>query len=312
MGKNNNQMNRRNFSKLTALTSLIGFAPGKLISCATEPTTDLKISLAQWSLNKAIRAGKLSPLDFAKKSRSFGIDAIEYVSGLYTHHSNLLDSMSMTELSKELLKRSNDYGIDNILIMIDAQGKLASSNKKENESAIENHKKWIDFALSLGCKTLRLNLSGENDLDKWTANSVESLTELSNYNKNINVVVENHGGFSSNGKYLANVMSLVNLDNCGTLPDFGNFCMKGSPKNCNDWYDKYVGVEELMPYAHAVSAKSYDFDESGDETSIDYNLMMNIVKKAGYKGYVGIEYEGNKLSEDEGIVATKKLLEKLI
>ena len=182
-------MNRRNFSKLTALTSLIGFAPGQLMSCTTEPTTDLKISLAQWSLNKAIRAGKLSPLDFAKKSRSFGIDAIEYVSGLYTHHSNVLDSMSMEELSKELLKRSNDYGIENVWIMIDAQGKLASSNKKENESAIENHKKWIDFALSLGCETLRLNLSGENDLDKWTANSVESLTRLSNYNKNINIVV---------------------------------------------------------------------------------------------------------------------------
>ena len=135
---------------------------------------------------------------------------------------------------------------------------------------------------------------------------------MSNYDKNINIVVENHGGLSSNGKHLANVMSLVNLDNCGTLPDFGNFCIKGSPKNCNEWYDKYLGVKELMPYAHAVSAKSYHFDENGDETSIDYIQMMDIVKKAGYKGYVGIEYEGNKLSEDEGIIATKKLLEKLI
>ena len=120
-------MNRRNFSKLTALTSLIGFAPGQLMSCTTEPTTDLKISLAQWSLNKAIRAGKLSPLDFAKKSRSFGIDAIEYVSGLYTHHSNVLDSMSMEELSKELLKRSNDNGIENILIMINRYRGLINS-----------------------------------------------------------------------------------------------------------------------------------------------------------------------------------------
>ena len=305
-------MKRRNFTKITAFGSLIGLAPTEIFSKSINSKKDIKISLAQWSLNKAIKSGKLSPLDFAKKSRSFGIDAIEYVSGLYTHHSNVLNSMSMEELSKELLKRSNDNGIENVLIMIDAQGKLASSNKKENDSAIENHKKWIDFALSLGCETLRLNLSGENDIDKWTSNSVESLTQLSNYNKNINIVVENHGGFSSNGKHLANVMSLVNLDNCGTLPDFGNFCVKGSPKNCNEWYDKYVGVEELMPYAHAVSAKSYHFDENGDETSIDYIQMMDIVKKAGYKGYVGIEYEGNKLSEDEGIVATKKLLEKLI
>ena len=172
--------------------------------------------------------------------------------------------------------------------------------------------RWIDFALKLGCETLRLNLNGEKNLDKWTDNSVKSLSTLSEYNKNINVVVENHGGFSSNGKYLANVMSNVDIINCGTLPDFGNFCMDGSPRNCNNWYDKYKGVEELMPYAHAVSAKSYHFDENGDETTIDYKKMIDIVKKAGYKGYVGIEYEGNILSEDEGIVATKKLLEKLI
>ena len=304
-------MNRRNFSKLAAISSLVGLTPSQIFS-TVKSEKDLKISLAQWSLNKAIKAGELSGLDFAKKSRSFGIDAIEYVSGLYTTHSNLLEKMSMKKLSKELVKRSNDYGIDNVLIMIDGQGSLASSNNLERSEAIDNHKKWIDFASNLGCETLRLNLSGENDLDKWTANSVESLTQLSNYDKNINIVVENHGGLSSNGKHLANVMSLVNLDNCGTLPDFGNFCIKGSPKNCNEWYDKYLGVEELMPYAHAVSAKSYHFDENGDETSIDYIQMMDIVKRADYKGYVGIEYEGNKLSEDDGIIATKKLLEKLI
>ena len=304
-------MNRRNFSKLAALSSFVGLAPSQIFSL---PNYDdhLKISLAQWSLNKAIKAGQLSGLDFAKKSRSFGIEGIEYVSGLYTTHSNLLEKMSMNKLSDELLKRSNDYGIDNVLIMIDGQGNLASSNKKERLEAIDNHMRWIDFALKLGCETLRLNLNGEKNLDKWTDNSVKSLSTLSEYNKNINVVVENHGGFSSNGNYLANVMSNVNIINCGTLPDFGNFCMDGSPRNCNNWYDKYKGVEELMPYAHAVSAKSYHFDENGDETTIDYKKMIDIVKKAGYKGYVGIEYEGNILSEDEGIVATKKLLEKLI
>ena len=304
-------MNRRNFSKLAALSSFVGLAPSQIFS---SPNYDdhLKISLAQWSLNKAIKAGQLSGLDFAKKSRSFGIEGIEYVSGLYTTHSNLLEKMSMNKLSDELLKRSNDYGIDNVLIMIDGQGNLASSNKKERLEAIDNHMRWIDFALKLGCETLRLNLNGEKNLDKWTDNSVKSLSTLSEYNKNINVVVENHGGFSSNGKYLANVMSNVDIINCGTLPDFGNFCMDGSPRNCNNWYDKYKGVEELMPYAHAVSAKSYHFDENGDETTIDYKKMIDIVKKAGYKGYVGIEYEGNILSEDEGIVATKKLLEKLI
>ena len=305
-------MKRRDFSKLTIASAFIGLTPLEIISASTNNKDQLKISLAQWSLNKAIKSGELSPLDFAKKARSFDIDAIEYVSGLYTNHTDILKKISMQKLSKELLKRSDDYGIDNVLIMIDSQGSLASSNKKERLKAIDNHKKWIDFSYEIGCETMRVNLSGETKLDRWTENSIKSLTELSDYNKKINVVVENHGGLSSNGKYLSNVMSKVNIDNCGTLPDFGNFCIDGSPRACNEWYDIYKGVEELMPYAHAVSAKSYDFDDSGNETKIDYSKMIDIVKKAGYKGYIGIEYEGNRMSEDDGIIATKKLLEKLI
>ena len=305
-------MKRRDFSKLTIASSFIGLTPLEILSASSNNKDQLKISLAQWSLNKAIKSGELSPLDFAKKARSFDIDAIEYVSGLYTNHTDILKKISMQKLSKELLKRSDDYGIDNVLIMIDSQGSLASSNKKERLKAIDNHKKWIDFSYEIGCETMRVNLSGETKLDRWTENSIKSLTELSDYNKNINVVVENHGGLSSNGKYLSNVMSKVNIDNCGTLPDFGNFCIDGSPRACNEWYDIYKGVEELMPYAHAVSAKSYDFDDSGNETKIDYSKMIDIVKKAGYKGYIGIEYEGSRMSEDDGIIATKKLLEKLI
>ena len=305
-------MKRRDFSKLTIASAFIGLTPLEILSATTNNKDQLKISLAQWSLNKAIKSGELSPLDFAKKARSFDIDAIEYVSGLYNNHTDTLKKISMQKLSKELLKRSDDYGIDNVLIMIDSQGSLASSNKKERLKAIDNHKKWIDFSYEIGCETMRVNLSGETKLDRWTENSIKSLTELSDYNKNINVVVENHGGLSSNGKYLSNVMSEVNIDNCGTLPDFGNFCIDGSPRACNEWYDIYKGVEELMPYAHAVSAKSYDFDDSGNETKIDYSKMIDIVKKAGYKGYIGIEYEGSRMSEDDGIIATKKLLEKLI
>ena len=305
-------MKRRNFTKITAFSSLIGLAPAQIFSKSLNSEKGIKISLAQWSLNKAIKSGKLSPLDFAKKAKSFGIDAIEYVSGLYTNHTDTLEKMSINKLGKELLKRSQDYGVDNVLIMIDSQGSLASSNNKERLEAIDNHKRWIDFSHKLGCETMRVNLSGEDNLEKWTENSVKSLSVLSNYNKDLNVVVENHGGLSSNGKHLANVMSKVNIDNCGTLPDFGNFCIDGSPRLCAKWYDIYKGVEELMPYAHAVSAKSYHFDDNGDETSIDYSKMIDIVKDAGYKGYIGIEFEGNRMSEDEGIIATKKLLEKLI
>lgn len=306
-------MKRRNFISALATTGLATsvFPNAKFIKLNS--IKNFKISLAQWSLNKSIKKGKLPILDFAKKARSFNIEGIEFVSGLYTRDTDILERISMNSLAKELINRSNDNGIDNVLFMIDGQGDLASSNKNNRFQAIDNHKRWIDFSAKIGCKTMRVNLNGEKDLKKWTKNSVKSLTTLNEYNENINVVVENHGGLSSNGKYLSNVMSKVKLKNCGTLPDFGNFCMNGSPwGNCSQMYDRYIGTEELMPYAHAVSAKSYDFDIEGNETRIDFKRMMEIVKRAGYKGYVGIEYEGNRLSEDEGIIATKKLLEKFI
>ncbi len=306
-------MKRRNFLSVTLTAGIASSVFPSTNFVKFNSIENLKISLAQWSLNKSIKNGKLPILDFAKKARSFNIEGIEFVSGLYTRDTDILERMSMNSLAKELIKRSDDYGIDNVLFMIDNQGDLASSNKNERLQAIDNHKRWIDLSAEIGCKTMRVNLNGEKDLNKWTKNSVKSLTVLNKYNENINVVVENHGGLSSNGKYLSNVMSKVKLENCGTLPDFGNFCMNGSPwGNCTQMYDKYLGTEELMPYAHAVSAKSYDFDDEGNETSIDYERMMEIVKRSGYQGYVGIEYEGNRLAEDDGIIATKNLLEKFI
>lgn len=306
-------MKRRNFLSVTLTAGIATSVLPSTNFIKFNSIQNLKISLAQWSLNKSIKTGKLPILDFAKKARSFGIEGIEFVSGLYTRDTDILERMSMNSLAKELIKRSDDYGIDNVLFMIDNQGDLASSKKNERLQAIDNHKKWIDLSAEIGCKTMRVNLNGEKDLNKWTKNSVKSLTALNKYNENINVVVENHGGLSSSGKYLSNVMSKVKLENCGTLPDFGNFCMNGSPwGNCTQMYDRYLGTEELMPYAHAVSAKSYDFDDEGNETSIDYKRMMDIVKKSGYQGYVGIEYEGNRLGEDDGIIATKKLLQKFI
>ena len=306
-------MKRRNFLSVTLTAGIASSVFPSTNFVKFNSIENLKISLAQWSLNKSIKNGKLPILDFAKKARFFNIEGIEFVSGLYTRDTDILERMSMNSLAKKLIKRSDDYGIDNVLFMIDNQGDLASSNKNERLQAIDNHKRWIDLSAEIGCKTMRVNLNGEKDLNKWTKNSVKSLTALNKYNENVNVVVENHGGLSSNGKYLSNVMSKVKLENCGTLPDFGNFCMNGSPwGSCTQMYDRYLGIEELMPYAHAVSAKSYDFDDEGNETSIDYERMMEIVKKSGYQGYVGIEYEGNRLAEDDGIIATKKLLEKFI
>lgn len=305
-------MKRRNFLS-TAATA--GFATALFPNCnfmSNPKEKELKISLAQWSLHKSIFGGQLAPMDFSQKTKSLGINGVEYVSSFYSHHSDLLEKFSMNELANELLKRSNDHGIENVLIMIDAQGELSNSDSEKRLEAIENHKKWIDFAKQLGCGTLRLNLYGESDLDKWTENSVESLSTLSNHDKSINITVENHGGFSSNGKYLSNVMKQVNLDNCGTLPDFGNFCIEGGYGTCTKWYDMYKGVAELMPYAKSVSAKTYNFDSDGNETKIDYNMMMKILKDNNYKGFIGVEYEGHGLSEKDGILATKKLIKRFI
>ncbi len=269
-----------------------------------------KISLAQWSLHKKIRSGEISPFDFAKEAHDLGFEAIEYVSVLYKSD---VEEIGINEVVNKMKGESEKYGVKNLLIMVDGEGNLATSNPEEQNIAIENHKKWVDAAEKLGCHSIRVNAHGDGSYDEVMAQAVVGLGKLSEYakTKNINVIVENHGGYTSNGQWLASVMKQVNMPNCGTLPDFGNFCVKGSVHNCIEAYDKYKGVEELMPFAKAVSAKSYDFDEAGNETNIDYGRMLKIVKEAGYKGYIGVEYEGSNLSEKEGILATKKLLEKL-
>ena len=273
--------------------------------------------MAQWSINGSISRGKISPLDFAIKARELEIDAIEHVNTLYSVHSDYLSKNSMKTLAKDLNSRANDNGVKNLLIMISDEGELASNRKNLRAMAIDKHKAWIDVANEIGCESVRVDLRGSNSFDKWKKNSIMSLNTLCEYSPNLNITVENHGGFSSNGKYLADVMKSITQDNCGTLPDFGNFCIKGSPNPanlnvCKKWYDRYEGINDLMPFAKALSAKSYDFLDNGDEKYIDYYQMMSIVNNHPYEGYIGIEYEGNRLSEYEGILATKKLLEKII
>ena len=271
-----------------------------------------KLSLAQWSLNKAVRFEGASPFDFAQKANELGFEGIEYVSQLYTKS---IDSLGMQAVLDMLKQKSEEFNVQNVLIMVDHEGDLASPDEAKQNEAVEKHKAWVDAANFLGCHSIRVNLFGTEDPEIWKKTAAQGLSKLSDYaaTKNINVIVENHGGISSNGALLAEVMKAVNKPNCGTLPDFGNFCVKREngevwESPCIEEYDKYKGVSELMPYAKAVSAKSYDFNEAGEETKIDYVKMMQIVKDAGYEGYVGVEYEGEKLGEEAGIKATKALL----
>jgi sugar phosphate isomerase/epimerase len=198
--------------------------------------------------------------------------------------------------------------------MVDHEGELASSESKKISRSIDQHKKWLELAAELDCESVRVNLSGSKDPEEWVRRSVEGLTGLAEFAKqhNLNVIVENHGGLSSNARLLGKVMKKINLENCGTLPDFGNFCIKGDYDGCEEWYDMYKGVAELMPYAKSVSAKTYNFDSDGNETKIDYSKMIKIVKDYNYKGFIGVEYEGYNLSETDGILATKKLIKRFI
>lgn len=276
-----------------------------------------KISLAQWSLNKPINQGELDPMDFAEKASEMGFTGIEYVSGFYAESiKNAENPEAELQAVLDTLKaKSNEFGVENLLIMVDGEGDLATNDSIERNKAVENHKKWIDAAEYLGCHSIRVNLFGSDLEEEWKKNSADALSKLSAYaaEKNINVLVENHGYLSSNADALVEVIKMVNMENCGTLPDFGNFCLKkeGGKRwdaECIKEYPRYEGVEKLMAQAKAVSAKSYTFNENGQEELIDYKKMLKIIKDAGYTGYIGIEYEGQDLPAEEGIMATKELL----
>ena len=287
-------------------------------SKAIEAKPYFKLSLAEWSVHKAIVQDKtLDPIDFAQKAHEMGFEGLEYVSQLYTNYLKIGNDpkVAMQNLLKTLKMKSDKYGLQNLTIMVDNEGDLASENEKDRNEAVENHKKWIDAGAFLGCHSIRVNLFGSDNSDIWSSTSAKSLKQLAEYAKakNVNVIVENHGYFSSNADLLTDVIKKVGLKNCGVLPDFGNFCLKreGGARwgaKCVEEYNRYEGVEKMMPFAKAVSAKSYDFDKEGNETLIDYYKMLQIVKDGGYKGFIGIEYEGSRLSEDEGIIATKNLV----
>ena len=317
-------MDRRRFIKSAGLGGIAVGMAGTVMplqewfSGVTKPF--FKLSLAQWSLHRAILENKsLNPLDFAHKARKLGFDAVEYVNQLYAQE---LALNGFDKLVTGLKKRSADNGVANVLIMVDNEGELAALSKAERDIAIAGHSKWIDAAAELGCHSIRVNLFGtgaEHDFGIWKDTSTDGLGRLAEYaaKSNINVIVENHGGMSSDAAKLIDVIKAINMPNCGTLPDFGNFCVKrqggerwGAP--CIEEYDKYKGVAELMPFAKGVSAKSYDFDAARNEVSIDYARMLKIVKDAGYTGYIGVEYEGSRLSEEDGIKATKDLLIKTV
>lgn len=298
-------IDRRSFLKQTvtaaAAATCASLADRSFAADAKKPLFD--ISLAEWSLHRALFAKTIDNLDFAKTAKQdYGIEAIEFVNQFFK------DKAKDQKYLAELKKRADDLAVKMVLIMIDGEGELGESNLKKRTQAVENHYQWVEAAKFLGCHSIRVNARSQGSYEDQmfrAADGLRSLTEFGDQH-GINVIVENHGGLSSNGEWLSAVIKKVDHKRCGTLPDFGNFNL-GNGKE----YDRYKGVSELMPFAKGVSAKSHDFNEAGEETHTDYRKMMKIVLEAGYHGYVGIEYEGGKHSESDGIKLTKKLLEKV-
>lgn len=260
------------------------------------------ISLAQWSLHRELRADTLDPIDFPRVTREvFGLDAVEYVNSFYRPWAN--DESYFVRLRR----RCDELGVRSLLIMCDGEGALGDADEAGRRRAVENHRKWLDAARILGCHAIRVNAQSSGSRAEQLERAADGLARLGELAKpyGLSVLVENHGGLSSDGAWLAEVMRTVDRPDVGTLPDFGNFSLGGGA-----WYDRYRGVEELMPWAKAVSAKSHEFDEDGNEVRTDYPRMMEIVRRAGYTGYVGIEWEGGSPSEREGILLTRRLLER--
>lgn len=297
-------LDRRSFLKSAAATgAALGLATssGTALLAAEEAKQPLfNISLAEWSLHRMLFDGKLDNLDFpAFAKNEFDVDCVEYVNQFFMDKAT--DNVYLTDLKK----RCHDNGVKSGLIMCDNEGDLGDPDEAKRLQAVENHYKWVEAAKFLGCHSIRVNARSAGSYDEQMKLAVDGLRRLAEFGgqHGINVIVENHGGLSSNGEWLSAVMKQVDLPNAGTLPDFGNFQL--SP---GEWYDRYQGVRELMPFAKGVSAKSHEFDDAGNEVRTDYRKMMKIVLDAGYHGYVGVEWEGDAPGEVEGIRLTKELL----
>ena len=275
---------------------LVALSPGL---SGSAPLFD--ISLAQWSLHRMLRSGQLDALGFPTFAREqFDLGAVEYVNAFFQ------DRAEDHTFLGELRSRAAASDVRSLLIMVDAEGRLGDPEASRRTEAVENHYRWVEAARFLGCHSIRVNAASAGSRGEQRDLAVDGLRRLTEFaaGHDINIIVENHSGLSSDGKWLADVITRVDHARCGTLPDFGNFDLGDGES-----YDRYRGVRELMPFAKAVSAKSYAFGADGNETTIDFSRMVRIVLDAGYRGYVGIEFEGAGLSEIEGIRATKSLLE---
>ena len=295
------------------------------------PDSDIKIALQCVSLANKIFSGKMSILDFPRLVREdFNIEAAEY------WNLPLIEKRNDPNFIKEIINKTSDYGLQNTIMLVDLYDlqtkktkSICDSDKKIRAQAIEEYKEWIDVAKKIGCDSIRVGLWSKGiNAEEVNKISKEGLNKLLEYSSSINIsiVIENHGGFSADGSWLVNLIKSINNPHLGTLPDFGtsNFCVERSQLSqnvfdysgkCVNQYDKYKGVEEMLPFAKGISAKSINFDKNGEEVNTDFGRMISLIKSYNFKGFMSIEYEGafsGYLDNHDGILATKKLIEKYL
>ena len=308
-------MKRREFITKSLTGSAAIMATGTLISSKSHNGSTIaspKISLAQWSLHRTLEKGEIHAEDFVSIAfEKYQIGAVEYVNAFYRNFAK------DQKFWNNMKKRADDIGVNSLLIMVDNEGDLGDTDDKRRKEAVENHYKWLEAAKILECHSIRVNAFGKGDRSILRSALVDGLGSLAEYGAQLqlNVLIENHGLHTSDADFITGIIRQVDNKFLGTLPDFGNWCLNkewGSTQGgqCTEMYDPYMGVEKMLPFAKGVSAKSYEFNQEGYETSIDYQKMFQLVKKSDFEGYIGIEYEGQGLSEDEGIKATKSLIEK--
>ena len=254
-----------------------------------------RISLAQWTINREIRSGKVDNLDFAKVAHDHGIHAVEYVNQFF------MDKATDEKYLGQMKTRAADLGVKSLLIMCDNEGRIGDPDKEKRNKTVDNHRKWIDAAKFLGCHSIRVNAGSSGNWSEQVELAADGLSKLTEFGakQDINVVVENHGGLSSNADWLAEVIQKVDHPMCGTLPDFGNFKIKNGHS-----YDSYRGIKKLMQWAKGVSVKDTVWDDKGTQSKLDFDRMLQIVLDADYHGYCGIEF-GNMASLNR----SRKLLE---
>jgi len=273
-----------------------------------------KISLAQWSLHRAFFDKILDPVNFANISKTdFDISSIEYVNQFYADYAN------DEKFWQEMATRASDVGVQSLIMMVDEEEKLGDLDDSKRKKAVEDHYKWVNAAKILGCHSIRVNAFGEGSIEDLKASLTDGIAQLTEYaaKEKIHVILENHGFHTSNADFMLEIIKAIDNPFLGTLPDFGNWCLNAewgsiqASKHCSEIYPPEEGLSKFLPYAKGVSAKSYAFDSNGNETVIEYPKLLKLVKASNFMGHIGIEYEGENMSEPQGIKATKTLIEKV-